>query len=132
MLQGPGHVCGASAGSAGSIIEHMDDLPPDLPRLRTLRMWHAMWLDRIDIAIAAEEQQERERQQAEARRPPPPDWVLELSIGVGAKPVQVHAGHCYSIGRRRRTITRDQALAALADGVEACVHCRPDTELGVL
>ncbi|MFD5059593.1 DUF6233 domain-containing protein [Streptomyces sp. NPDC058394] len=25
-----------------------------------------------------------------------------------------------------------RALAALADGIRACIHCRPDTELGVL
>ncbi|WP_326817049.1 MULTISPECIES: DUF6233 domain-containing protein [unclassified Streptomyces] len=35
-------------------------------------------------------------------------------------------------GKRQRIITREQALAALADGVRACIHCRPDTELGVL
>ncbi|WP_406396788.1 DUF6233 domain-containing protein [Streptomyces sp. NBC_01653] len=27
---------------------------------------------------------------------------------------------------------REQALAALADGIRACIHCRPDAELGVL
>ncbi|MEU1450596.1 hypothetical protein [Streptomyces mirabilis] len=30
-----------------------DDLPPDLARLLTLRVWHAMWLQRIDTKIAA-------------------------------------------------------------------------------
>lgn len=110
----------------------MSDLPPDLPRLRTLRMWHNMWLQRIDGAIAAAEQREREQQQGEERRPPAPDWVLELGIGGGAPPAEVHAGHCYAIGRRHRTITREQALEALAEGVRACVHCRPDTALGVL
>lgn len=110
----------------------MSDLPPDLPRLRTLRMWHAMWLDRIDSAIAVAEQQEKERHQGEERRPPPPDWVLELGIGVGAPPTEIHAGDCYAIGRRRRPITREQALEALSEGVRACVHCRPDTDLGVL
>ncbi|MFJ7947372.1 DUF6233 domain-containing protein [Streptomyces sp. NPDC096354] len=29
-------------------------------------------------------------------------------------------------------MTREQAIAALADGIRACIHCRPDTELGVL
>ena len=110
----------------------MTDLPTDLPRLRTLRTWHAMWVKRIDEAIAAAEQREHERQQGEERRPPPPDWVLELGIGVGAPPSEVHAGHCYAIGRRRKTISREQALAALGEGVRACVHCRPDTDLGVL
>lgn len=82
--------------------------------------------------IAAEERREAERRQREQTRPPQPDWVLELGIGVGAKPVQVHAGHCWAIGDRRRPITRDQALAALGEGVEACPHCRPDTDLGIL
>ncbi|MFE6021641.1 DUF6233 domain-containing protein [Streptomyces sp. NPDC056441] len=47
-------------------------------------------------------------------------------------PVEVHAGHCHAAGKRRRTIDRDQARALLADGVRACAHCRPDTDLGVL
>jgi hypothetical protein len=110
----------------------VNDLPPDLPRLRTLETWLAVSLDRVRQQIAAAEQQEREKQRGEERRPPPPDWVLELGIGVGSPPSEVHAGHRYAIGRRRRPITREQALAALGEGVRACVHCRPDTELGVL
>lgn len=82
--------------------------------------------------IADEERREAERRQGQQARPPQPDWILELGIGVGATPVEVHAGHCYAIGDRRRPITRDQALAALAGGVEACHHCRPDTDLGLL
>ncbi|WP_030969749.1 DUF6233 domain-containing protein [Streptomyces sp. NRRL S-1824] len=109
-----------------------DLLPSDLPRLRTLRTWHAMWVERIDEAIAAAEQRERERQQGEERRPPTPDWIIELSVGVGARPIEVHVGGCYAAGKRHRAITREQALAALADGIRACIHCRPDTELGVL
>ncbi|WP_392840276.1 hypothetical protein [Streptomyces sp. LN500] len=53
----------------------MYDLPPDLPRLRTLRTWYGMWVDRIDEAIAAAEQREKERQQGEERRRPVPDWM---------------------------------------------------------
>ncbi|MEU2484122.1 DUF6233 domain-containing protein [Streptomyces sp. NPDC012617] len=105
----------------------MNDLPPDLPRLRTLETWLAMTLERVRQQITA-----AERQQGEERRPPPPDWVLELGIGVGAPPAEVHAGDCYAIGRRQRPITREQALDALSEGVRACVHCRPDTALGVL
>ncbi|WUL28444.1 DUF6233 domain-containing protein [Streptomyces sp. NBC_00353] len=101
----------------------MSYLPPDLPRLRTLRTWHAMWVERIGEAIAAVEQREKERQQGEERRPPTPDWIIELSIGVGG---------CYAAGKRHRAITRERALAALADGIRACIHCRPDTELGVV
>ncbi|MGQ4338098.1 DUF6233 domain-containing protein [[Kitasatospora] papulosa] len=110
----------------------MNDLPPDLPRLRTLETWLVVSLERVRQQIVAAEQWEAERQQGAKRRPPPPDWVLELGIGVGAPPAEVHAGDCYAIGRRRRPITREQALEALGEGVRACVHCRPDTELGIL
>ncbi|MFE4921594.1 DUF6233 domain-containing protein [Streptomyces sp. NPDC056661] len=61
-----------------------------------------------------------------------PDWIIELGIGVGARPIEVHVGGCYAAGKRHRAITRERALAALADGIQACIHCRPDTELGVL
>lgn len=97
-----------------------------------MRIWHAMWVERIDEAIATAEQREKERRQGERARPPTPDWVMELGIGVGSPPIEVHVGGCYSAGKRRRAITREQALAALADGIRACIHCRPDTELGVL
>ncbi|MDX3764057.1 DUF6233 domain-containing protein [Streptomyces mirabilis] len=29
-------------------------------------------------------------------------------------------------------MSREQAPAAPADGVRACIHCRPDAELGIL
>jgi hypothetical protein len=35
-------------------------------------------------------------------------------------------------GKRSRGVQRDQALRALAEGIAACTHCRPDSELGVL
>ncbi|MDX3766400.1 MULTISPECIES: DUF6233 domain-containing protein [unclassified Streptomyces] len=107
-------------------------LPSDLSRLRTLRTWHVMWVERIDEAIAAAEQRQRERQQDEDRRPPTPDWIVELSIGVGARPIEVHVGGCHAAGKRHRAITREQALAALADGIRACIHCRPDRAWGAV
>lgn len=110
----------------------MYDLPPDLPRLRTLEQQLTIWIGHVRTAIAAAEQREAERRQGEARRPPIPDWILELGIGVGAPPSEVHVGGCYAAGKRRRTIDRDQARALLAEGVRACSHCRPDTDLGVL
>lgn len=107
-------------------------LPSDLPRLRTLRTWHELWVGRIDEAIVAAEQREKEREQSAARRQSTPEWIMELGIGVGAPPVEVHVGGCRAAGKRRRAITREQALAALSEGVRACIHCRPDTALGVL
>ncbi|MHC3427154.1 DUF6233 domain-containing protein [Streptomyces sp. DT18] len=80
--------------------------------------------------IAAEEERERAVAAREASRPAPPEWVAELSIGRDRRAILVHAGGCHMIGKRSRGIARDQALRALAEGVEACDHCRPDTDLG--
>ncbi|MGV2914668.1 DUF6233 domain-containing protein [Streptomyces alfalfae] len=111
----------------------LDDLPPDLHRLETLRMWHALWLDRIDAKIArlrAEGEQQACAVQQRVERAP--EWLLERGIGHGGRPVEVHCGDCHAAGKRRQGISAEEARRALADGVPACTHCRPDTELGVL
>ncbi|MFF7566721.1 DUF6233 domain-containing protein, partial [Streptomyces pseudovenezuelae] len=86
-----------------------DDLPPDLDRLRTLRVWHALWLHRIDAKIARLERRKAEEAHGRKNRPQPAEWVVEVGIGTGKPPVQVHAGHCHMIGSRRRPISRDEA-----------------------
>jgi hypothetical protein len=110
----------------------MHDLPPDLPRLRTLETWLALALDDVRRAIAAAERREEERQRGEQARPPRPDWILELGLNRDAPPVYVHHGECWNAGKRSRGVARDQALRALVEGVAACPHCRPDSELGYL
>ncbi|MGW0771101.1 DUF6233 domain-containing protein [Streptomyces sp. NPDC002676] len=71
----------------------------------------------------------RERQRANRD---PPEWIVELGIGVGRPPVQIHRGTCYMAGTRRRPVERDEARRLLADGTSACSHCRPDTGLGII
>ncbi|MEU8957966.1 DUF6233 domain-containing protein [Streptomyces sp. NPDC048518] len=56
---------------------------------------------------------------------------MERGIGQGPPPTEVHRGDCHAAGKRRRSITRDEARQALADGIRACTHCRPGTGLGV-
>jgi hypothetical protein len=107
------------------------DLPLDLPRLRTLETWLALSLAEVRQAIAAAEQRERERQHGLAARPPAADWLLEAGINDGPA-VYVHMGGCNMAGKRCRGVPRDLAMRALTEGVEACPHCRPDTELGYL
>jgi hypothetical protein len=109
-----------------------DDLPPDLERLHTLRVWHVMWLARIDAKIAAVRQRQTETEQGRARRPPRPEWTVELGIGAGRPPVQVHAGDCHAAGKRGRAVDRDEARRLLADGLRPCTHCRPDTQLDII
>ncbi|MFJ8827705.1 DUF6233 domain-containing protein [Streptomyces sp. NPDC102467] len=84
--------------------------------------------------LADEERRETERARAAAHRPPAPDWLIEQGIGQGRRPVNVHAGHCVMAPKppRVRAVTQEQARQALGERVEACPHCRPDTELGVL
>ncbi|MYS37167.1 hypothetical protein K388_07485 [Streptomyces sp. KhCrAH-43] len=110
----------------------MYDLPPDLPRLRTLEHQVTIWLGHIRRAIAAAEQRQAEQQRGKERRPAVPDWIVELGIGQGAPPMEVHAGSCHAGGRRRRTIDRDEARRLLAEGLRSCTHCNPDRELRIL
>ena len=105
--------------------------PSRLEMLRFARRVAVQHVEQIDRWIAREEQREAERRRGEQARPPAPDWVLELGLGQ-SPPVYVHTGGCHMIGKRWRGIGRDEALRALVDGVDACPHCRPDTELGVL
>lgn len=114
------------------MIEHVNDLPPDLPRLRTLETWLALQLQAVRTAITAAETRERERQRGIAMRPPQPDWLIEQSIGRDAPPVYVHVGGCHMAGKRSKGATREAALRALTEGIDACPHCRPDSELGYL
>jgi hypothetical protein len=105
----------------------------------TSRLEQLRFLERVQLAdlehtrrwIEVEARQEVERQRGAAARPPAPDWVIKQGLD-GRAPVYVHIGGCHMAGKRSRGVSRDQALRALVDGVDACPHCRPDTELGVL
>ncbi|MFD9569965.1 DUF6233 domain-containing protein [Streptomyces sp. NPDC059982] len=110
----------------------MSDLPPDLPRLRTLETWLVMSLARVRQQIAVEETRQAE---VAARLPlaPRPDWELEVDLG--RRPIRVHVGGCGMGGKgyRRQPLTRDAALRALGvDRLEPCPYCSPDAALGVL
>jgi len=109
-----------------------DDLPPDLERLRTLRVWHALWVERIDRKIAAVQRRQAEEEHGRQSRPRPPDWIVELGIGADRTPVQVHAGTCHMAGKRRREVGRDEARRLLTEGLQSCSHCQPDTQLHIL
>ncbi|MDU0299855.1 DUF6233 domain-containing protein [Streptomyces sp. PAL114] len=119
-------------GDHGHRIKNtFDDLPPDLDRLHTLRVWHTMWLQRIDVKIAALTRRRTEEERGRRNRPASPEWIIELGIGERRPPLQVHAGDCYMAGTRRRPVDRDEARRLLATGLKACGHCRPDSALGI-
>lgn len=110
----------------------MNDQPSTrLDQLLFLKRVQEADLERTRRWIAAEERQQQERRRGEQARPPEPDWLIEQGLD-GRQAVYVHVGGCRMAGKRNRGVQRDQALRALADGIAACTHCRPDTELGVL
>ncbi|MER6066768.1 DUF6233 domain-containing protein [Streptomyces sp. NPDC001792] len=96
-----------------------------------MRVWPAMWLARIDHKIEQLLRRQTEQERGRHRKPQPPEWIVELGIGVGGPPVQVHRGLCYMAGTRRCHINREEARRLLADGTSACTHCRPDTGPGI-
>ncbi|WP_405476457.1 DUF6233 domain-containing protein [Streptomyces sp. NBC_00009] len=102
-----------------------------LDMLRFARRIAVQQVEQIDRWIAIEERREVEHRRGEQARPLAPDWLIEMGLG-GRDPVCVHVGGCHMAGKRSRGVAKDQARRALAEGVDACPHCRPDTVLGVL
>ncbi|MFF8432344.1 DUF6233 domain-containing protein [Streptomyces sp. NPDC016566] len=109
-----------------------DAAPSRLDLLRFLARVQEGDLARTRRWIADEERRERERIQGEAARPAPPDWLLEYRLNRDAMPNAVHVGGCHMAGKRSKGVDSDTVRRALAAGVKACTHCRPDTELGIL
>ncbi|MEV7420706.1 DUF6233 domain-containing protein [Streptomyces sp. NPDC089919] len=109
----------------------MSVLPPDPPRLKILITYLRGELGRAEQALLAAE----EREAAAVRRQPPPEppaWLVERGIGGGQLPSRLHTGGCWDAGKRCVPGTAEQVRRLLAEGVPACIHCRPDTALGVL
>ncbi|MER7517760.1 DUF6233 domain-containing protein [Streptomyces sp. NPDC126499] len=111
----------------------MYDLPPDLPRLRTLETYLAMLLGDVRDRIRKAEQQQAAAVSARTL-PAGPGFVLSfLRKGGQAHADSVHLDDCTMASRHTRPLDRDQALQAITTGgIRACEICRPDSELGVL
>ena len=111
----------------------MYDLPPDLPRLRTLETYLAMLLGDVRDRIGKIEQQQATSAPRRAL-PDKPEYVLSYLRERG-QPIadSVHLGDCKQVSHHTRPLTRDQALQAITSGgIRACEICRPDSSLGVL
>ncbi|OKJ71225.1 hypothetical protein AMK31_35655 [Streptomyces sp. TSRI0107] len=111
-----------------------ENIPQEIPAAwleLTLRVWHAMWLKRIDYKIAAVRQRRAEKKRSHLRRPAPPEWVAAFGVGAGREPAEVHAGGCHVTGDRWRAMDRDEARQLLSSGIRACSHCQPDVQLHI-
>ncbi|MEU0208034.1 DUF6233 domain-containing protein [Streptomyces canus] len=108
-----------------------DSGPSKLALLRFLERMQERDLARTRRWIAQEEQREAERQRGLAARPSAPDCLIERGLS-RRNAVYVHVGGCWTAGSRSQGVERDQELRALAEGVDACPQCRPDTTLGIL
>lgn len=108
-----------------------DSADSRLDQLLFLKRVQEADLERTRRWIAAEERRQAEQRRGEQAQPPAPDWLIEQGL-TGRAAVYVHVGGCHMAGKRSHGATRDQALRALTEGVAACSHCRPDTELGFI
>ncbi|WP_405964868.1 DUF6233 domain-containing protein [Streptomyces sp. NBC_00723] len=103
-----------------------------LDLLRFLERVQQADLERTRRWIAAEERKAAEKQRGIDARPPVPDWLLEMGLNRESPPNMIHVGGCHMAGKRSKGIGRTDALRWLAEGIPACSHCRPDSELGYL
>ena len=107
----------------------MSDLPPDLPRLRTLETWLQLQLARVQQEIRHLEDQARIH--TPSPDPVPPEWLAEYDIGAQRRLLQIHTGDCRMTGTRVKPIDEAAARRGCVEA-GACQFCRPDTVLGVL
>jgi hypothetical protein len=77
--------------------------------------------------------QTEERRRGEEMRPPAPELLLQAGLNKSNTDA-VHTGECWAAAKsgQCRPVSREQALEALRHEVPACLHCRPDTALGLL
>ncbi|EDY66858.1 hypothetical protein RKD30_002079 [Streptomyces pristinaespiralis] len=117
--------------STGPRIELVSDIPR-LALLRFLRRVQEQQLAQTDRWIAEEERRTSLAAQRVRRTAPrDPGFVISHGIGAGRRPFEVHVGDC-RMAQRTKPVTPAEARELLAEGVEPCQFCRPDSELGML
>jgi hypothetical protein len=133
-------------------LEHVNELPPDLKRLRavlahldrqltdneTVGTYLRLQRDTVQRALAAAEPAPAQQQRPEPPRQPtarPGMYLLEPKIHERhPEPPTIHTSTCAMPSRRTREISAQEARVALTQdaGAAPCEFCRPDTKLGLL
>ncbi|GGW98502.1 DUF6233 domain-containing protein [Streptomyces chartreusis] len=132
----------------------MNDLPPDARRLRVIlehldqeqadndTVLTYLGLQRKAVRAALQRADGEPLQQSA----PPPTTTPPPSRGArpagylldrartpdGPIPSSIHTGDCHMTSPLARTISGHEAATFIADGLEACAFCRPDSALGLL
>ncbi|MBV7701040.1 DUF6233 domain-containing protein [Streptomyces sp. TRM70350] len=104
--------------------------PPDDERLADIETYLTVQLMYVRQARAAEAR--RRAIQQRTAPPPPPPYRIQRGLDATRTPVAVHLGTCVLAGKGAAGASEQAARRALADQVEACAVCRPDTELGMI
>ena len=89
-----------------------------------------MWLARIDRKIEQLLQRQARQEHGRRAKPRSPEWIVQLGIGLGLPPVQLHRRSCHPAGKRHRPVGRDEARRLLADGTSARTRCLGHAEGG--
>jgi hypothetical protein len=118
-----------AGGTDSRRLEHVSELPPDLPRLRTLETYLRLQLARVEQQIRHLEDQARASTPSPA--PDRPAWLAEYDISAQHRLFQIHVGDCRMAGHRVKPIDEAAARRGCVEA-GACQFCRPDTALGVL
>ncbi|WP_331761955.1 DUF6233 domain-containing protein [Streptomyces sp. NBC_01546] len=105
--------------------------PPDLARLEVVEQQLQALLVEVRTLIA-EARRDQRLAETPHRSVPEAGWRIQYGIGAVRRPVTVHIGDCSMGMPHSRPATREQAVDALTQGVEACAFCRADSGLGML
>ncbi|MFG3499289.1 DUF6233 domain-containing protein [Streptomyces sp. NPDC047928] len=104
--------------------------PPDDERLAAIEAYLTVQL--LHVKQQRAEKARRKEIQQRTAPPPPPPYQLQRGLDATRTPVRVHIGTCALAGKGAVSATEETARQALAQQVEACPVCRPDTELGMI
>ncbi|MFE6133425.1 DUF6233 domain-containing protein [Streptomyces sp. NPDC056437] len=106
----------------------MNDLPPDVERLQTLRTYLELQLAQVTAAIRQAEADEQRRRQEAHRARAEQAWKLEPQRA--GSTALLHRGGCGLYNATFGLLNQSEArLALVEDGIEPCAICRPQAGL---
>jgi nitrile hydratase subunit alpha len=124
------HALRMADGPPAPRIERVNDLPPDVHRLRVIETYLQLQLDQVREALRQAEKREADERRARQRAYAEQHWKLQPRRGT--RECVLHRGGCGQWKRQMGYLDREEVLLALEDeaiAVEMCQVCRPETGL---